>query len=230
MFLKEFTGRANKIIFEYEEPLIYLSERGIVKADISKYGIGYLRIANMRKEDSEDYRALSRTTYNFKTLQNKLLFPIRNVLGMVHGICTRDLEKKRYAQHFLYEAKKIGAFFGLYEALPYIKKTRKVFVHEGAIDAISFAKVFPNSISSLTSFLNEAQYELLSFLVDKIVLIYDEDAAGNTGIDKMERYYGDKLIISIKIGEEDSNKYLQKKGLEEFKNYITSKIPRYLHN
>ena len=228
MFLNAFSKRANKIIFEYEEPLQYLKNRGILKEDIIKYGIGYVRVANIKEEDSSDYRELSKSTYGFKTLQNKIIFPICNVLGAVHGICTRDIEKKRYSQHFLYEAKKIGAFFGLYEALSYIKSTKRVFIHEGAIDAISFAKVFPNTISSLTSFLNEAQYEFLSLLVDKVILIYDEDDAGNTGIEKMERYYGTNLIESIKIGEEDSNRYLQMYGIDKFKQYITSKIPKYL--
>ena len=228
MFLDAFVKRANKIILEYEKPLQYLSSRGIVREDVSMYGIGYVRVANIKKEDSEDYRSLAKRTFDFKTLQNKIIFPIRNVLGGTHGVCTRDIEKKGYAQHFLYEAKKIGAFFGLREALPHIKEKRIVFVHEGAIDSISFAKVLPNTISSLTSFLNEAQYEFLSLIADKVILIYDEDDAGNTGINKMEKYYGTKLIESLRIGENDSNRYLQMYGLEKFKQYIRYKVPRFL--
>jgi DNA primase len=227
MFLDVFVKRANNIIFEYEKPLQYLNSRGIDKEDIIKFKIGYVKIANVKKEDSQDYKALSKSTYNFKSFQNKIIFPIHNILGSVNGICTRNIEKKGYVQYFLYEAKLIGAFFGLCEALPHIHKTKRVFVHEGAIDSISFAKIFPNTISSLTSFLNEAQYEFLSFITDKIILIYDEDDAGNTGIEKMEKYYGTKVIDSIKIGEGDSNSYLQRFGFNKFESYIKSKIPKY---
>jgi DNA primase len=228
MFLHEFVKRASSIILGYDEPIQYLSGRGIVEADIKTYSLGYVRHATVKKEDSEDYRALSEDTYQFKLFQKKIIFPLRNILGIVNGLCTRDIEQKRYNQFFLSEARKIGAFFGLYEALPHINKTRKVFVHEGAIDSISFAKIFPNSISSLTSFLNEAQYEQLTFICDKIVLVYDDDAAGHTGEYKMKKYYGDKYIESVFIGSDDSNTYLRVLGLQKFENYIRSKIPKYL--
>jgi len=228
MFLDEFVRRASKIIFGYQAPLQYLSGRGIVEEDIKKYSIGYVRFATVKEENSEDYRTLSEDTYKFKLLQNKILFPIRNILGGVHGLCIRDIDKKRYKQLFLSEAKKIGAFFGLYEALPYIYKTKKVFVHEGAIDAISFAKVFPNSVSSLTSFLNEPQYELLSLICDKIILVYDDDKAGHIGENKMKEYYGEKLIEAVHIGSDDSNTYLKMLGPQNFEKYIKDKIPRYL--
>lgn len=228
MFLHELVKRANKIILEYTEPVKYLNGRGITEFDIARYGIGYMRAVNIKEEDTEDYRTLSQDTYKFKLFQNKILFPLRNILGITTGLCTREIEKKQYNQHFLLEAKKTGAFFGLFEALPYIRKTGKVFVHEGAINAISFAKVFPNTISSLTSFLNETQYELLSFICDKIVVVYDEDTAGHIGVYKMKKQYGDKIIESISIGTDDSNTYLKMLGLQKFENYIKSKVPRYL--
>lgn len=230
MFLNGFIKRANKIIFEYEEPIEYLKKRGIGKEYIQKFDLGYVRIANIKEVDSPDYRSLSERTFKFKTLQNKILFPIYNLIGNVHGICTRDIEDKRYKQYFLTEAKKIGAFFGLREALPYIRNTKKVFVHEGALDSISFSYVFKNSISSLTSFLNEAQFELLSFLCDKIIIIYDEDKAGAIGVYKTVKYYGDKIIDMVNIGMDDSNNYLSRLGEEKFVNYIRSKIPFSLQN
>jgi len=228
MFLNEFLRRASKIIFEYVEPITYLKKRGIEEADIRKYGLGYVRLASVKEDGSEDYRALSESTYNFRLWQNKILFPIKNILGVAHGVCTRDLEKKRYVQYFLSEAKKIGAFFGLFEALPYIRKTKKVFVHEGAINSISFAKVFPNSISSLTSFLNEQQFETLSFICGKIILVYDGDKAGYIGIDKTIKLYGDRFIDHVNLGSDDSNVYLQMLGLSRFESYVRSKVPIYL--
>jgi DNA primase len=228
MFLHEFVRRASNVIFEYEGPVQYLNGRGIVEADIRAYSLGYVRYATLKKEDSEDYRTLSEDTYQFRLFQNKIIFPLRNILGVVNGLCTRDIDQKRYNQFFLSEAKKIGAFFGLYEALPHINRTKKVFVHEGAINSISFAKIFPNTISSLTSFLNEAQYEFLTMICDKIVLVYDDDPAGHTGEYKMKKYYGEKFIETVYIGTDDSNTYLKMLGQKKFEEYIKYRIPKYL--
>jgi len=230
MYLNDFTKRANQILFDYADAKKYLNGRGLADEDIRKYEIGYVQVARIKKENSEDYKTLYESTYEFRSLQKRIIFPLRNVLGSVNGLCTRDIEHKRYTQYFLGEARKIGAFFGLYEALPYIAKTRKVFVHEGAFDAISFAKVFPNTISSLTSFLNEQQYETLRFFVDKIILVYDKDKAGNSGVRKSIEYYGDRYIEQIFVGADDSNTYLQMLGPDRFDKYIKSKVPRILQN
>lgn len=230
MFLNGFIKKANKTIFEYKEPIEYLNKRGIGKVDIQRFDLGYVRVANIKEVDSPDYKLLSDRTFNFRTLQDKILFPLYNLMGNVHGICTRDIEVKRYNQYFLTEAKKIGSFFGLREALPYIKSTRKVFVHEGALDSISFFYVFKNTISSLTSFLNEAQFELLSFLCDKIIIIYDEDKAGVIGARKTIEYYGNRIIDTVNIGMDDSNSCLQRLGHIKFKEYIKYRIPKNLQN
>jgi len=230
MFLNDFTKRASHSLRDYEDPKKYLYGRGLTDEDIKKFEIGYVRIATIKKDESEDYKSLWESTYEFRSLQKRIIFPLKNILGSVHGLCTRDLEHKRYTQYFLSEAKRIGAFFGLYEALPHIRRTQKVFVHEGAFDTISFAKVFPNTISSLTSFLNEQQYELLRFFADKIILVYDKDKAGNSGVRKSIEYYGDRYLEQIYVGADDSNTYLQMLGPERFGRYIRSKVPILLQN
>jgi DNA primase len=230
MNLNDFVNRASQAIFEHEAPLKYIRTRGLSDDDIRKFLIGYLRVVKLRKEESEDYKTLYERTYGFKSLQNRIIFPLRNVLGTVHGLCTRDIEHKRYTQYFLEEAKNIGTFFGLYEALPHIRKTRKVFVHEGAFDSVSFSRVFPNTVSSLTSFLNEQQYEQLRFYADKIILVYDRDSAGNSGIKKSFEYYGEKHLDRIYLGADDSNSYLQRLGPERFEMYVRSKVPILLQN
>lgn len=228
MLLDGFVLRANEILHEYEEPRKYLYSRGFQDSDIDKYGIGYVRFAKIKEDGSEDCKALKEATYGFKTLQKKIILPLKNVLGKVHGLCTRDLVEKRYTQYFLSEAKKIGCFFGLHEALPSIRQTGIVFVHEGAFDSISFARVFPNTVSSLTSFLNQQQYEILRFYADKIVLVFDKDKAGNIGVRKTIYSYDRKHIDSFFLGDDDANTYLRMLGMSRFESYLRSKIPRYL--
>ena len=225
MYLNGFVDQANKIIFGYEQPLSYLEGRVISKGDIEKFSIGYVKFARIYDDKSDDYKQLFESTNKFRGLQNRLIFPLRNILGYVNGLVVRSLDKKSYIQYFLDEAKKIGAFFGLYEALPHILRTKKVFVHEGAIDAISFAKVFPNSISSLTSFLNEQQFEQLKFFADKIILVYDKDEAGLTGIKKMSQVYGEQYIDHLFVGDNDPNSCLKSMGVEKFERFLKHKVP-----
>lgn len=225
MYLDGFINRASKSIFNHDKALKYLKRRGITEEDILKYSIGYLKYAKVNAVDSEDFQYLKERTWNFKGLQNRIIFPLRNVLGRVNGLILRDIDAKKYVQIFFKEAKKIGGFFGLKEALPHIMETRKVFVHEGAIDCISFAKVFPNSVSVLTSLVNEQQFETLRFFADKIILVFDNDKPGKIGTYKAFKYYGQDRIHAINIGYGDTNKCLQTLGEKKFTRYIKSKIP-----
>ena len=205
MYLDEFVLKANASLFSYEEPLLYLRNRGMTEDDIRRFQLGYVRVARLPKNESADYKQLFERTYKFRSLEKKLIFPLKNVLGHVNGMTVRSISEKSYIQYFLTEAKETGGFFGLYEALPRMMETRKVFVHEGAFNAISFSKIFTNTIASLTSFLNEQQYELLRFFVDKIILIYDKDKAGLWGLEKVINYYGEKNFDTIFMGDSDAN-------------------------
>lgn len=229
MYLDSFVDSCFSSMPRYQEGLRYLNTRGITMEDINKYKIGFTKLGSVPKpkEHSDDYQYLHDKTYGFKYLRDRLIFPLRNVLGRTNGLVTRELDNKgrRYVIYLLKEAKKMGGFFGLYEALPHILRTRTVFVHEGAIDAISFAKVFPNTLSTLTSFINESQYEVLDLIADRIVLVFDDDKAGNYGIQKMHETYGSKKIESISLGDNDANDYLKMKNSEEFQRFITSKVP-----
>jgi len=230
MYLDNLTNRARKSIFSYPDPLDYLHKRGLDDSDILKYSLGYLKFAHVKNDGSVDYETLKEKTWDLKGLQKRLIFPLRNILGHVNGVVVRDIYKKAYIQVFFEEAKKLGAFFGLYEALPYIINSKKVFVHEGAIDCISFAKVFPNSVSTLTSFMNESQYQLLRFFADKIIIVFDNDGPGKYGAKKIINTYGDSNIYTVDIGYGDSNQCLQSLGFQKFEKYIKSKVPLLLRN
>lgn len=230
MNLNNFFHKSSKRLLSYEEPLEYLKNRGLTLEDIDKYKIGYSKVINIANDGSEEYKEFKKDTFDFKILQSRVLFPLHNLIGNINGVVARDIHHKRYMQVLLREAKSIGAFFGVNEAFPHILRTRKVFVHEGAIDCISFSKVFPNSVSSLTSFLNTQQYETLKMIADKIILVFDGDFSGSHGIRKSLKTYGSGSIESLNIGAEDSNYYLQMFGVERFARYIKTKVPFMLQN
>lgn len=229
MYIDEFVARANKTFFKYEKAEQYMYNRGFTKEDIVKYSIGYTKIAKIRKSYDSDYKFIHDKTYKFRFLENRIVIPLRNIIGKVNGLVVRKIEEKRYNIYLLSEAKKIGAFFGIYESLQDILEKRRVFVHEAALDAASFSKVFPNSISTLTSFINDEQYEFLTMLVDKIILVFDEDGPGQSGKRMLFKRFGKKYLDSISIGYSDSNKCLQTQGLKNFSTYIKRKVPILLH-
>ena len=227
MYLNSFVDSCNEGFPNYSEAVTYMNMRGFNEGDINKYGIGYTKYGSVPYSSSEDYNYLKDKTFGFRSLQEKIIFPLRNMLGNVNGLVVRELNNdgRRYIIYMLEEAKKTGAFFGLYEALPHILRTGKVFVHEGAIDAMSFSKVFPNTISTLTSFINEKQFDILDMIADKIILVFDDDKAGNYGIRKMKETYSSDKIDSVSLGGGDANDYLKMKSEEEYKKFIFNKVP-----
>jgi DNA primase len=230
VYLDGVVKRANESIFLYPEALEYLKGRGITEEEIKKYSVGYTKVFNVPNDGSDDYKFLKGDSYNFRGIEKKIIFPLKNLLGHTNGIVIRDITRRLFRQFFLTEARNIGAFFGLYEALPYIYETRKVFVHEAAIDCITFAKVFKNSVSVLTSFVNEQQYDCLSLLADRIILVFDSDEPGRHGVNKCLKMYGTDKIYNIDIGYKDSNRCLQKLGNDEFVRYIKARVPIFLRN
>jgi DNA primase len=143
LYLDSFVKRAARSALEHEKAVAYMASRGFTVEDMKKWDIGFTRVARIPEGPSKDYQELKEATYGFKGLENRIIIPLKNALGNVNGLQTRALNEKRYVQLLMSEAKSIGAFFGLSEALPEIRAKRRVFVHEGAFNAMAFSKVFP---------------------------------------------------------------------------------------
>lgn len=225
MYLDGLANRASRSALEHQEAVKYMSSRGFSRDDMAKWGIGYTRVARPAKSSSPDYEMLKEASYGFKGLENRILIPLRNALGNVNGLQTRALSEKRYVQFLLSEAKAVGAFFGLREALPEIRRTRRVFVHEGAFNCMAFSRAFPNSIACLTAFLGRQQYEFLTFLVDLVIVVFDEDKAGDIGRYKLVEEYGTSKLDFVSMGESDSNDLLKVMGDDRFVRHVKSRVP-----
>lgn len=230
MYLDGFVDRVGASILEYEAPMKYLAGRGFGAEDIKHWGLGYTRVARLPASESEDWKKLKADTYGFRGLEGRIIIPLRNMQGRVNGIQTRAMDQKQYKQYLMSEAKSLGAFFGLREALPHIRKTRKVFVHEGAFNSMAFSRAFPNTIAALTSFLEDRQVELLKFLVDMIVVVFDKDKSGDVGRHKVLKTYGPAGFEFVTIGESDANACLSMMGPDRFLKYIKSKVPAVLQS
>jgi len=233
VYLDQLIERGSRNIDKFPDVLKYLmADRMITYEEIKKYSLGYTAIANIAGS-GEDYDTFKKDTYGFKALEKKLLIPLKNLRGNSNGVIIGRIKqelnedgskKPKYRQLFLKEAKDNGAFFGLHEALPSILETGVVYITEGAIDCISLAKVLPNTVSVLTSFMTEEQYWTLSMIADKIVVVFDSDEAGRNGVDIIKNKYKSKNITSKDVGYNDVNAALLVLGEQGFESYVRKKI------
>lgn len=161
-----------------------------------------------------------------KKLENRIAFPITDTMGRVVGLAGRSIDSKDFKTFATEEAKYNGFFFGLSQALPYIYAENKVYIVEGYFDLIAFAKVFPNSVATITSGMNEPQHDLLTTYCDDIMLCFDDDVAGHDGRDKALKNWGSdkrKRIHSMSIGFKDPAKALETMKLKEFTKFVLAR-------
>ena len=235
-FLDRIASTASNSLAEYPEVLNYLiNDRKLTRADLDKFGVGYCSNIVVRPESSKDFKVFEKDSSGFRSRQRKALFPIRACNGNTLGFSARRMGDSasvtdsgkpipRYRNYVTDESKIVGGFFGITEAIPHILETGYVYVTEGAVDCISLAKVFPNTVSTLTSSINEAQMWALSMFAEQVVVVFDSDQPGKDGAQYVADRYGADKVKVRDISYHDCNTCLQTLGEEGFKNYMKRKL------
>jgi DNA primase len=204
----------------------YLRSRGVTEEEIIELKLGYSRVISVPKEESADYETFIKETYRGKAFEQKIIFPIYDPIGRVIGLFGRAIDTKEFKFWLTAEAKFMGAFVGLYHALPHVYETGKVFVVEGPFDWVAFRKVYKNTVGAMTAGLSDAQYEILSFFAEKIVTVFDSDKAGNYATFESQKKW--KNVSSVDLGWKDPSQCLKDMGLIKFTNFIKDKVGRKL--
>jgi DNA primase len=223
MFLDRLLNSAHESIYRYEPVIQYLKSRNVFDEDIKKFRIGYSRIVSVQDDGTPDYTRFMEDSWRGKRFENKVLFPLLDVMGQASGVIGRAYDSKAFKIYATDSAKISGFFFGLFQALPYIYREKKVYVVEGPFDTIAFSKVAPNTVGSLTAGINDIQYELLMAFCDRIVTVFDSD---KPGIEATEKASHRKNVSSIFLGTsyKDPDECLMKLTLPGFKNYMSKKF------
>ena len=232
-FLDKYIDRVNASIMEDQEPLSYLTSRGVTIEDIKKYRLGYSKLITPVDDGSADYAAMKKKTFDWMVLKGKIIYPISACNGATIGLTARrlDLPGKpvndkipKYKHVVTAEADKVGAFFGVSQAAPHIIEKGYVYVVEGGMDCISLAKVFPNTVSTLTSLVNKAQMWTLEMLAGQVIVVFDPDDAGRKGAARAESDYGTTRVKIRELGYADPNKCLVDMGLPAFTEFAKRKL------
>jgi DNA primase len=217
-----------------------LKERNIKDSMIETFNIGYAP-----NSYDEIFRELSKK-YNrelllksqiitqnsgriIDTFRNRIIFPIRSVSGDIIGFGGRsvDNEEPKYLNSPQTPVFSKGkALFGIYQALPHIKKEKKAILVEGYIDTIILHQYkLNNTISPLGTALTVEQANILKNYVDEVIIIFDSDSSGiNASIKAADilvevGIYPRIVLLPLNT---DPDEYIIKNGIDEMLNLINN--------
>jgi len=223
MFLESLVKTLHGGIRRYPEALAYLKSRYVLDEEIDRFHLGFGRVVPMPQGNDPEITRFAKETFRGSKLENRIIFPFLDQLGRVQGLAGRYVDKKDFKIFATEEAKFNGFFFGLYQALPHIYQENRVYVVEGMFDLLAFSKVFPNTVASITSGLNEQQHATLSMFCDKIITCFDSDGPGRLGTE-LAGQWDNVAHTSIGGNFKDPAACLEAKGIKEFTKYLKAKI------
>lgn len=218
--------------------LEYAYGRGMPKAILTKFGIGYapdswsalvdfLRHKGYTDQELRDSGLVTVGKKNgnlFDRFRDRLMFPIIDVRGNVIGFGGRIMKKDDNAAKYLNSPETLifNKRKNLF-ALNLAKKSKLgyLILVEGYMDAIALHQFgFDCAVASLGTALTEDGANLLSRYTSQVVLIYDGDAAGQNATQRAIPIL-EKAGLQVKVlqmrGAKDPDEFLKKYGADRFK-------------
>lgn len=223
----------------------YLLKRGINETIIKEFKLGYsgsskdtfYKLATNKGWDIETLNKLgliNKVNENvYDTFINRVVIPIENLKGEVVGFTGRIFNGEDNTAKYLNTKeteifKKSSLLFNYHNAKNYIRDRKSVIVVEGNMDAIKMsAKGFKNVVASMGVALSKEQIDILKRLKVPVILMLDNDNAGEEATIKN----GESLInsgVDTKVirlsGAKDPDEYLEKFGIDAMQNNIDKAI------
>ena len=167
----------------------------------------------------------------YDTFRNRLMFPIRDENARVIAFGGRVMPGSEDPAKYLNSPEtplfsKSRSVFGIDLARQKMVETRTAVVVEGYTDVI-VAHQFgaSNVVSPLGTALTQQHVKMLRRFVDRIVLLFDADTAGDTAVDRaVGLFLTQPIEIAIASMPEgvDPDEYLLQNGVEAFQSLIDS--------
>lgn len=224
--------------------LEYVEKRGLTKALISTYLLGFAPAGNSlvtflnrkkgytKEELIEAGVATPRGRDIADFFQNRLIFPIQDSRGNFIAFSGRALNDNQMPKYINTKETLVyikgDTLYGLFQAKESIKKEGKVIIMEGEFDVItSFKEGITNSVAVKGTALTENQIKLLKRFAKKLVFCFDTDSAGTEAqrrsIDLIQKEGIDAAVVVPPQGK-DADEILRenpiafKKALKNEKN------------
>lgn len=196
--LNEFAQRCFREALQAPEGTLarkYLEQRGLTRATIESYGLGFclpndsrltraLAAKPVATQKAIDIGLLGRraTGATYDRFWGRVTFPIRDGSGRILGFGGRTLgnEHPKYLnspESTLFHKGQI--LYGLYEARQAVREAERVVIVEGYLDALALVEAgIGYAVASLGTALGPAQLRLARRFAPEVVVFFDGDRAG----------------------------------------------------
>lgn len=223
----------------------YLARRRVSETIIEKFKLGWcgasaepiIKLATKENYPpellAENGIISKRQTGNWSIpLSNRIIFPIFDAQGRIIGFGGRVLDDRlpKYLNSpdtLLYHKSK--SLYGLYQAIPSLRRTGQAIVCEGYLDVLTCHQCgLENTVASLGTAFGEEQVLILKRYVETAIILYDTDRGGEEGaLRGLDRLSGSGLHIKAAIlpAGTDPDEFLKQRGVEEFRQVLQAALP-----
>jgi DNA primase len=233
-----------------ERARVYLGERKLSGPTVRSFGLGYapasgewlVRAANLARLDLGVLREVGLVGERgegagfFDRFRDRVMFPIRDVRGQTVGFGGRILPDSPYADRGpkYYNSSETPLFlkkellYGLDAARHAGATEGYLAVVEGYTDAMMAHQCgVTHVVATMGTALNEAHVRQLRRFVPRVVLVFDADAGGLTGVDRaVELFVGCDVELAIATLPEGSDPcdLLAAQGAEPFRRALAGAV------
>jgi DNA primase len=222
----------------------YFTGRGVTEATLRKFGLGFapdswnelikfLKIKGYTELDMLNAGLIIKSQKNsfYDRFRNRVMFPVFDYRGKVIGFGGRVLDdsKPKYLNSPETPIFKKGTnLYGLNFAIKNLSD-RMIIIVEGYMDCISLHQYgITNAVASLGTALTPNQAKLLKRYVEKVIISYDADLAGQNatlrGLDILRNEGFDVRVLTVPQGK-DPDEFIRINGREAFLKLIHEALP-----
>ncbi|MCF6266614.1 MAG: DNA primase [Desulfuromusa sp.] len=187
----------------------HLEEQGFAANDARTLGL-----IRPRKQNDGDY----------DLFRGRLIFPIYDLSGQIVAFAGRVLDdsKPKYInspESPIYSKGRV--LFGLYQARQAMRKSGEVLLVEGYFDQLALYRAgFPQVVATCGTALTVDHARILKRYVQRVVLLFDQDAAGKQATFKAMTVLQEEgipaVVIELPSGD-DPDSFIQSQGAEAFR-------------
>ncbi|MBZ9688152.1 DNA primase [Clostridium estertheticum] len=222
----------------------YFVNRGISETTMKKFGLGFSidkwdgLLLYLKKKGYSELDLLNigliikspKGSY-YDRFRNRIMFPVFDYKGKVIGFGGRVLDDSKPKYLNSPETTLFHKGYNLYGLNFVIKnnKSRTIIIVEGYMDCISLHQYgFSNVVASLGTALTINQAKLLKKYVDKVIISYDADFAGQAatlkGLETLRNEGFDLRVLIVPKGK-DPDEYIKNNGQQAFQKLVDDALP-----
>ena len=205
---------------ECREANYYLESRHVRHKEASRFGVGAFN-RGQAIQASSGYPELNKFVTRVWGSGTRLVFPLRNVVGNLRSIETRDIDQKSFRDFQIPAAKFEGVFFGFHECVETVYNLSRIYIVESIIDVLALMEVasaWP-LVAIGTNGMSAPQEATVRRFVKAIGVCFDRDGPGIEGWKRLVHKKSD-LPCRIATLQWDGVDGVDMQGIKDFGDMI----------